>query len=112
MSEEKDFVNGIIEVETMLEPYELLDALHELEEKANRVRIQHWGPRTLDLDIIFYDDLILDEKELQIPHKDMSNRDFVLLPLAQLTGEKRHPILKLTVEEMVQNLKNHYVQIK
>ena len=107
-----DFVNGIIEVETMLEPYELLDALHELEEKANRVRIQHWGPRTLDLDIIFYDDLILDEKELQIPHKDMSNRDFVLLPLAQLTGEKRHPILKLTVEEMVQNLKNHYVQIK
>ena len=104
-----DFINGIIEMETMLEPYELLDALHELEAKANRVRIQHWGPRTLDLDIIFYDDLILDEKELQIPHKDMVNRDFVLIPLAQLAGYKRHPILQKTVEQMVCELKEHYI---
>jgi len=103
------FVNGVLEAETMLEPYELLDYLHELEAKANRVREQHWGPRTLDLDIIFYNDLILDEKDLQIPHKDMKNRDFVLVPLAQLAGYKRHPVFHITVDEMIHNLKEHYI---
>lgn len=107
--EQDDFVNGVLEAETMLEPYELLEFLHELEAKANRVRDQHWGPRTLDLDIIFYDDLILDEERLQIPHKDMKNRDFVLVPLASLAGYKRHPVLNITVEEMVQNLEEYYI---
>ena len=107
--EQDDFVNGVLQAETILEPYELLDYLHELEKKAERVRKQHWGPRTLDLDIIFYDDLVLDEKELQIPHKDMKNRDFVLVPLAQLAGFKRHPVLNVTVEEMVNQLKERYI---
>lgn len=104
-----DFVNGMIGMDTMLEPYELLEVLHDMEAKANRVREKHWGPRTLDLDIIFYDDLILDENELQIPHKDMANRDFVLIPLAQLAGFKRHPVLKKTVEELVKDLKERYI---
>lgn len=107
--EQDDFVNGVLEAETMLEPYELLDYLHELEKKANRVRKEHWGPRTLDLDIIFYDNLVLDEKELQIPHKDMKNRDFVLVPLAQLAGYKRHPVLNMTVDEMVGQLNQYYI---
>ena len=107
--EQEDFVNGILEIETMLEPYELLEILHEFEAKADRVRIQHWGPRTLDLDIVFYDDLILDEKELQIPHKDMINRDFVLIPLAQLAGYKRHPLLKKTVDELAKDLTERYI---
>ena len=107
--EQEDFVNGVLEAETMLEPYELLDYLHELEKKADRVRKQHWGPRTLYLDIIFYDNLILDEKELQIPHKDMKNRDFVLVPLAQLAGYKRHPVLNMTVDEMVEQLNECYI---
>ena len=104
-----DFINGILETETMLNPYELLDILHEFEKKADRVREIHWGPRTLDLDIIFYDDLVLDEKELQIPHRDMTNRDFVLIPLAQLAGYKRHPLLLKTVDELVKNLKEQYI---
>lgn len=104
-----DFVNGVTGMETMLEPYELLEFLHNLEAKAERVRVQHWGPRTLDLDIILYDDLILDEKELQIPHKDMKNRDFVLIPLAQLAGYQRHPVFKKTVEELVEDLKESYI---
>ena len=107
--EQDDFINGIIGMDTMLEPYELLEVLHELEAKANRVREQHWGPRTLDLDIIFYDDLVLDEKELQIPHRDMVNRDFVLIPLAQLAGFKRHPVLKKTVEELAKELSKRYI---
>lgn len=107
--EQEDFVNGILEMETMLEPFELLEILHEVEKKAGRIRIQHWGPRTLDLDIIFYDDLVLDDEELQIPHKDMMNRDFVLIPLAQLAGYKRHPLLKKTVDELVKDLKECYI---
>lgn len=107
--EQEDFVNGVLETETMFEPYELLDFLHQLEAKANRVRLKHWGPRTLDLDIIFYDDLILEEEKLQIPHKDMKNRDFVLVPLAQLAGYKRHPLFRITVDEMVNNLKERYI---
>ena len=107
--EQPDFLNGAAWLETLLSPHELLDYLHELESKANRVREQHWGPRTLDLDIIFYNDLILDEKDLQIPHKDMKNRDFVLVPLAQLAGYKRHPVFHITVEEMIHNLKEHYI---
>ena len=107
--EQDSFINGVLEAETMLEPYELLDYLHELEANANRVREQHWGPRTLDLDIIFYNDLVLDDANLQIPHKDMKNRDFVLVPLAQLAGYKRHPVFNITIEEMVHNLKEHYI---
>lgn len=107
--EQGDFVNGVVEAETMYTPQELLSYLHELEQKANRVRQQHWGPRTLDLDIIFYDDIILEEENLMIPHKDMKNRDFVLQPLAQLAPYKRHPLLKITVEEMLENLKEHYI---
>ena len=98
-----------MEAETILEPYELLDFLHDLEAKAQRVREQHWGPRTLDLDIIFYDDLVMDEEFLQIPHRDMKNRDFVLVPLAGLAPYKRHPLFHITVEEMVGNLKEHYI---
>lgn len=108
--EQDVFVNGVLEAETMLEPYELLDFLHKLEKNANRVRGLHWGPRTLDLDIIFYDDLILEEEELQIPHKDMKNRDFVLVPLAKLAGYKRHPIFQKTVDEMVSELKDRYIK--
>lgn len=108
--EQDIFVNGVLEVETMFEPYELLDYLHELEAKANRVRETRWGPRTLDLDIILYDDLIMDEEHLQIPHKDMKNRDFVLVPLAELAGYKRHPVFNITIDEMVANLKERYIK--
>ena len=107
--EQDDFVNGVLEVQTMLEPEELLEYLHDVEQKANRERIQHWGPRTLDLDILLFDDQIIDSKDLIIPHKDMKNRDFVLVPLAQIAGYLRHPVLGITIEEMVQNLKEEHI---
>lgn len=107
--EQDDFVNGILEVRTMLEPEELLTFLHEVEHNAKRERIQHWGPRTLDLDIILFDDEIIDSKDLVVPHKDMKNRDFVLVPLAQLAGYRRHPVFGITIDEMVQNLQDKYI---
>lgn len=98
--EQDDFLNGALELRTMLEPEELLDALHEIEQAANRERRIHWGPRTLDLDILLYDDLVLDTPDLHIPHVEMHMRDFVLIPLAQIAPWKRHPLTGKTVEEM------------
>lgn len=71
VTDQADFLNGCLELETLLYPHELLDELHRIEKEAGRERILRWGPRTLDLDIIFYDDLILQDSDLCIPHVEM-----------------------------------------
>lgn len=107
--EQGDYLNGVFFAETYLSPYELLGYLHQLEAEAQRVRTIRWGPRTLDIDILLYDQLILDEKDLQIPHKDMANRDFVLIPLKEIAGHVRHPLFHKTIEEMAGELKENYI---
>lgn len=107
VTDQDDFLNGALELQTMLDPEELLQALHQIEQDANRVRTMHWGPRTLDLDILMYDDLVLDTPELHIPHIEMHLRDFVLIPMDQIAPWKRHPLTGKTVEEMLQNLKSN-----
>lgn len=102
--EQDDFLNGMIQIRTLLTPEELLEELHQIEQMANRTREIHWGPRTLDLDIIFYDKLVYESDSLIIPHVDMANRTFVLEPLAQLCPNYRHPILGKTVQELLQML--------
>lgn len=100
----EEFLNGAIKVETLLTPEELLCYLHTLEEDAGRERKIRWGDRTLDLDIIFYDDIIMSTDELVIPHPDMTNRDFVLIPLAQLDPYIMHPLRKKTVRMLLDKL--------
>lgn len=98
------FLNGMVEIKTLLTPHELLDYLHELEQKAGRERILRWGPRTLDLDIVFYDKLIFEDDVLIIPHVDMENRDFVLKPMVELNANYRHPILQKTMKQLLDAL--------
>lgn len=104
--QQPDFLNGAAELETLLTPQELLAYLQELERRAGRERKEHWGPRTLDLDILFYDDLVMDSEALTIPHADMQRREFVLAPLAELNPHLRHPLLHLTVQEMLDRLQS------
>ncbi|MFA9377503.1 MAG: 2-amino-4-hydroxy-6-hydroxymethyldihydropteridine diphosphokinase [Lachnotalea sp.] len=99
-----DFLNGCLELKTLLTPKELLELLHEIEQVAKRERIVIWGPRTLDLDIIMYDDLILSEPTLIIPHLEMHKRDFVLKPLAQIAPYKRNPVNQKMVIDMLREL--------
>lgn len=101
VTDQPDFLNGMIALRTLLPPLELLDSLQEIEQAAGRQRLVHWGPRTLDLDLIFYDHAVIDMERLQVPHPDMQNRGFVLKPLAELAPYYRHPILQKTVKEML-----------
>lgn len=104
VTDQEDFLNGCLEMETLLTPEELLGLLHELEAAANRKRVLRWGPRTLDLDILFYDDEVIGMPELMIPHLDMANRSFVLKPLAQIAPGMVHPVLHKTVLQMLSEL--------
>ena len=99
-----DFLNGALEAETLLSPEELLEACHDIEDAANRRRTIHWGPRTLDIDILFYDKLIFESDTLVIPHPDLENRDFVLKPMNMLAPNFRHPVLKKTMAQLLQEL--------
>lgn len=104
VTEQDDFLNGCLKLRTLLSPQELLEVLNRIEQDAGRERIIHWGPRTLDMDIIFYDDLIVETDTLCIPHVEMHKRDFVLKPLHEIAPYKHHPGNGKTVREMLEEV--------
>lgn len=104
-----DFLNGALEIKTLRTPEEVLELIGSIEQDLKRVREIHWGPRTIDLDIIFYDDIVMQEETLTIPHKEMAKRDFVLKPLSQIAPAKIHPLLGVTVTKLYQELLNSLV---
>jgi len=103
--EQGDFLNGCLKLETFLEPLELLDALIDIENETGRIRDVRWGPRTLDLDILLYDDLVVSCEGLRIPHIEMHKRDFVLIPLSEIAPNAVHPVQNKTVSELLGELK-------
>jgi 2-amino-4-hydroxy-6-hydroxymethyldihydropteridine diphosphokinase len=89
--EQPDYINAVALLDTQLAPLALLDALQAIEQAHQRVRIQHWGPRTLDLDLLLYSDQIIEEERLTVPHPYLTQRSFVLYPLADITPNLHLP---------------------
>ena len=100
------FVNSAVRIFTLYSPFELLSVISQIETGGERVRSERWGNRTLDIDVIFYDDCVISANDLCVPHIDMQNRAFVLEPLCELCPNKLHPILKKRVCELKSDLDN------
>ena len=109
--EQADFLNAAIGLETLLDPEALLEVLHEIENAAGRKRTLRWGPRTLDLDILFFDKLVYESDTLVIPHPDLHNREFVLKPLSNIAPNYRHPLLGMTVNQEVAELEKSSLSV-
>ena len=98
---QRPFYNAVLKMETSLDPERLLQKLQEVEKTFGRVHKQKWGPRTLDLDILLYDQQIIATDKLTIPHPLMAERAFVLEPLAEIDPEAYHPVLEKTAAELL-----------
>ncbi|MQY77114.1 MAG: 2-amino-4-hydroxy-6-hydroxymethyldihydropteridine diphosphokinase, partial [Spirochaeta sp.] len=108
--EQPKFINIACSLETELPPRELLSFLKWIEKRVGRRETFRNGPRSIDLDIIFYDDLVIDDDGLTIPHPRLQERAFVLLPLAEIAAEKIHPVLKTSVSELLEKIDGSGVQ--
>ena len=95
------FINGVIQIRTELYPDELLMKFKEIEKRLGRKNREKWGPRVIDIDILFYDDLFLESPEMDIPHPRILERNFVLIPLAEIAPQFVHPVLKKTIKELL-----------
>ncbi|MBQ7317776.1 MAG: 2-amino-4-hydroxy-6-hydroxymethyldihydropteridine diphosphokinase [Phascolarctobacterium sp.] len=93
VTDQPGFINAVCQVATELAPLELLRLLLSIEQEMGRVRLRRWGERNIDLDLLLYEDAVLESEELTLPHPDMHNRDFVLVPLAEIAPEEVHPLL-------------------
>ena len=101
-----DFLNGALSIETLRNPKELLDLIKEIEATLKRERTLRWGPRTIDLDILFYDDEIIARKDLTIPHIELENRMFVLEPMVEIAPYVKHPISGKSIEQLYKEKSN------
>ncbi|MFZ2354034.1 2-amino-4-hydroxy-6-hydroxymethyldihydropteridine diphosphokinase [Paucilactobacillus nenjiangensis] len=103
-----DFLNLAVRIATQLTAHELLDQLHIIEQNLHRKRLIHWGPRTIDLDILYYANEIINDETLTVPHPEIKNRQFVLVPLLEVANQD----LKNQVEQMLEVTSDHNLIVK
>lgn len=101
MENQEAFLNQVLKIETLLSPDELLKSILEIEEELGRKRELKYGPRTIDIDILFFNDEIIDRQGLKIPHPQLQNRRFVLIPLNEIGSEKIHPIFQKNISQLL-----------
>jgi len=105
--EQPDFLNAAAELKTSLEPSELLRTLLSVEEKMGRRRAEKWGPRTIDIDILLYEDRIVDQAGLHVPHPALHLRRFVLEPLNEIAPGAQHPQFKKSIAQLLADCPDH-----
>ena len=103
-TDQDEFLNGALKIKTTFSPKELIKALLSIESEMKRKRVIKWGPRIIDLDVIFYDDLLSDDEEIILPHPRMEEREFVLKPLSEIAPNKIHPLLNKRVYKLLDEL--------
>ncbi|WP_019556774.1 2-amino-4-hydroxy-6-hydroxymethyldihydropteridine diphosphokinase [Thiomicrorhabdus arctica] len=108
-NDQPDFINAVCHVETQLSPQALLSALQKIEIEQGRIKKRHWGERLIDLDILLYADEIIRTADLTIPHAEIALRDFVLIPLAEISPGQTIPGLGC-VETLISNLETSYLK--
>ena len=112
-TDQPGFLNIAAEINTALNPSQLLETVLKIEADLGRVRHEKWGSRLIDIDIIFYgDEVIALKDQLQIPHPEMQHRKFVLLPLSEIAPNVIHPVFGLSISELLANLKDDLAVIK
>lgn len=104
--DQPDFLNAAAELRTNLTPADLLKVCRKVEQELKRERTIRWGPRTIDLDILLYGDMVINQEDLVIPHPRMHERVFVLGPLNEITPHTVHPVMKKSVNELLRDIKN------
>jgi len=104
---QRDFVNCAVRLETLLSPRDILQEIKSIENIFGRTREIKWGPRTLDIDILFYDSKIIQEPDLIIPHPEIHKRTFVLQPLMELCPDFVHPILHRSIRSILDSLQKY-----
>ncbi len=105
-TDQPQFMNAAVEIKTTLDPYKLLSVLQETENALGRERDVDWGPRTIDLDILLYDDQIISDDKLQVPHPLLHERLFVLKPLSEIAPNAVHPVMEKKIIEIYEERKN------
>lgn len=110
VKEQPLFINMVIEVKTERGPEELLNILKDIEKQMGRVETVKWGSRVIDLDILLFDNIILNTEDLKIPHPFMHERDFVLRPLFEISPDVTHPLLKRSIGSLIQQLHKKVVK--
>jgi 2-amino-4-hydroxy-6-hydroxymethyldihydropteridine diphosphokinase len=106
IAEQEPFYNKVIMINTTMDPRDILQAITEIERAMGRVKTEKWGPRIIDIDILFYGRRVIRDKGLEVPHPELHQRMFVLVPMMEIAGEMEHPVFKQTIESLYAECKD------
>ena len=100
-TDQDDFLNCAVSIRTLITPAVLMERIIEIEKNMGRIRAEHWGPRIIDIDILFYGNEIIRTESLVIPHPELQNRKFVLAPLLEIAPDFIHPVFKKSITQLL-----------